>query len=194
MELDHDVLASLLTVAEMLSDRGDSPELIEKCKHPDRFLDPAQSKQTFSLEARSAGLMLVCDTSPKFKVATIKKYLDAEDFDRFIVIAREKPSSNATKTMAEYADKAIQFFELRELVFNITKHCLVPKHEVVPDADVKRILETYRIKHRTQLPLIYASDPVARYLGLKPGQVVRVTRVSPACGETFAYRCCVKSG
>jgi DNA-directed RNA polymerase subunit H (RpoH/RPB5) len=195
MDLDADLVASLRTVAEMLRDRATPGvgDLIDRCEHPGAFLD-SNSKLTFAFEAPEASLMVVCDTSSKFKVATIKKFLDAEGYSKFIVVAREKPSSNAVKTMSEYSDKSIQFFEMKELVFNVTKHCLVPKHEIVPDASIKSILEAYRIKHRTQLPLIYASDPVARYLGLAPGQVVRVTRTSAACGETFAYRCCVRSG
>ena len=86
----------------------------------------------------------------------------------------------------------IQFFELREVMFNVTKHSLVPKHEVIDEEEeINSIVKRHNVKNKLQFPLILKTDPIARYYGMKPGNLVRVTRVSPSSGEYVMYRCCV---
>jgi len=64
---------------------------------------------------------------------------------------------------------------------------LVPKHEILPAEQAKEVLEKYRVTPH-QLPLIKASDPVAKAIGAKPGQILRITRDSPTAGRATAYR------
>ena len=42
-----------------------------------------------------------------------------------------------------------------------------------------------------QLPLILKSDPMSRYLGLKNGDIIKITRNSQSSGEYIVYRCCM---
>lgn len=70
---------------------------------------------------------------------------------------------------------------------DITKHRLVPKHEVLSQEEAKEVLERYQIEPH-QLPLLLSSDPVARVIGAKPGDIVKITRKSPTSGEIVIYR------
>jgi len=75
---------------------------------------------------------------------------------------------------------------------DITKHKLVPKHEIISEKEKKELFEKYDITP-DQLPKILASDPVCFIIGAKPGQIVKITRLSHTADEAMAYRFVVES-
>ncbi|NVM02463.1 MAG: DNA-directed RNA polymerase subunit H [Candidatus Helarchaeota archaeon] len=74
---------------------------------------------------------------------------------------------------------------------NILEHEFVPKHEIIPNEEAQKVLEEYRIT-QDLLPRIYDTDPVAKIIGAKPGNFVKITRKSLTAGESIIYRLCVK--
>jgi len=71
--------------------------------------------------------------------------------------------------------------------FDVMKHDLVPRHEVLPDDEARQVLERYAVTP-DQLPKLLSSDAVARAVRAKPGQIVRIRRKSATAGESIAYR------
>ncbi|MCC6046690.1 MAG: DNA-directed RNA polymerase subunit H [Desulfurococcaceae archaeon] len=69
----------------------------------------------------------------------------------------------------------------------ILEHEYVPKHELLSKEEAIKVLKELGVRPE-QLPWIRASDPVARLLGAKPGDIVRVIRKSPTAGVSIAYR------
>ncbi|MEM1620092.1 MAG: DNA-directed RNA polymerase subunit H [Fervidicoccaceae archaeon] len=71
--------------------------------------------------------------------------------------------------------------------FNVLDHRLVPKHERVPLHEVPRVLRELGVEP-TQLPLIKASDPAARAVGARPGELVKIVRRGTTGGPIVVYR------
>ncbi len=71
--------------------------------------------------------------------------------------------------------------------YDVFQHELVPKHSLLKPEEARQVLERYHIRP-FQLPYIKASDPAARAVGAKPGDIIRVVRKSSTAGESDFYR------
>ncbi len=71
--------------------------------------------------------------------------------------------------------------------FKPLEHKMVPKHEILYEDEVNKILSEYTIE-KEQLPKIRISDPAAIAIKAKVGDVIRITRQSPTAGKSFFYR------
>ncbi len=69
----------------------------------------------------------------------------------------------------------------------ILEHELVPKHVLLTKEEALKVLRELGVRPE-QLPWIRASDPIARLLGAKPGDIIRVERRSATAGVSVAYR------
>ena len=76
------------------------------------------------------------------------------------------------------------------LMVNITKHMLVPPLRILSDDEKAKIVETYRLNTLTQLPIILKSDPVAKFYGVRKGDLCEIIRPSETSGVYINYRYC----
>jgi len=95
------------------------------------------------------------------------------------------------ETIYEKNNIFIQLFDINKLSFNVTKHELVPKHTIISDEQKNNIMKKYQLSDELKFPAIKKNDPVAKYLGMKPGQVCEITRPSETYGIYTNYRLCV---
>ena len=130
--------------------------------------------------------------SQKINADTIKLFLnDIKNSQAAsgLIIMDGKISQQAKQKIQEISKEfPIEVFTTNELVVNITEHELVPEHKLLSEEDKKILLERYRIRDQNQLPKILLTDPVARYLGLKRGDVVKIIRESENAGKYITYR------
>lgn len=185
------VKKSFTTIMEMLEDRKLNVGGLSK-DSADELLEPFVVSNKTLYELVINDCKIVYCLSSKVKWSELKKFFeDEEPYKLYICVTKDKMSQNNTK-MLTALKLNLQVFDIKFLQFNISKHEITPKHEVVDDDnEVKLIMEKFMIKSKFQLPLILRTDAMARYLGLKNGDIVRITRVSPTSGKYILYRCCV---
>lgn len=125
------------------------------------------------------------------------EHVERNNIKTAIFIFDEDPQSHNRKLIID-ADKIIQttgcmlqYFTYQELMFDPTKHTYVPLHEKLTDVEAKNIMETYQLKSKSQVPVILRTDIIARWLGLKHGDIVRIIRNNPSSGTYYFYRCCI---
>ena len=86
----------------------------------------------------------------------------------------------------------IRFFEGRKIIIDPASFAIVPKHEKIGQEEQKALRKEYYLQSDTSHNWIrFHEDPQARWLGLVPGDVVKITRPSPSSGEYVVYRVCV---
>lgn len=184
------------TLCEMLSDRGmlDTVEAFKSKWGSELVVAERTGAQVFKLDHDNKARVVFYMNSKLQKAQEfINKYIMTEvPFQLVIIVFREKMNSTHIKLIEDHssAETSVQVFEVRDLMFNISKHQLVPKHEIVPVDEVQAILDKFNAK-KTQLPNILHTDKMARYLNVRPGQLVKITRSSPTAGEYVIYRYCI---
>lgn len=83
----------------------------------------------------------------------------------------------------------IQGFKYSDLQFNVSRHYMVPKHEILSQQEIIELLTKLRTT-KDKLPKILTTDPMARYLFLKVGDICKITSKSETIGEYVSYRVC----
>ena len=117
--------------------------------------------------------------------------------DTCIIISKDKITYKGS--MEEYVNKVfnnnkrfIQVFWLKELLFDITEHELVPEYKILDGSGKKAVMDKYYVEEDKQLPYVLVSDPVARFYGVKVGELVEITDYSESNGKNKSYRLCVQ--
>lgn len=113
--------------------------------------------------------------------------LSEKNYYTGVFVSQIQPTSAALKIIPSVLPTVMEIFREDDLLVNISKHELVPKHILLSQEEKRGLLERYRLKE-TQLPRIRVDDPMARYLGLRRSQVVKIIRKSETAGRYASYR------
>ncbi|KAJ7949335.1 putative DNA-directed RNA polymerase II [Quillaja saponaria] len=169
------------TVAEFRSNFGEKPDLeslrvcISLCSEPYKKV------------------LVIFFGTDEIRKATIQhiygQIMKKENLHRLILIVQSKMNSFARKELANCPLK-VDIFHIDDLLVNITKHVLQPKHEILNAEEQKMLLLKYKLEDK-QLPYMLETDAIARYYALEKGQVVKITYKDGIVGSLETYRCVV---
>lgn len=150
--------------------------------HPEQTVDDVTAKYVIWIlkEESVVGIAIVRD---------LLKEMEETESQRGMLVGGNRFTPAAKK----YSKASrIELVEGNYSSFDLFDHDLVPAHIITEQSEVDLVLNHYKIK-KTQLPRIYISDPAAKVLGARPGQVIRIERDSDTAGKVFYYRLVVDS-
>jgi DNA-directed RNA polymerase I, II, and III subunit RPABC1 len=116
----------------------------------------------------------------KFNIKIVNSYIayiNARKLKHVLIIHQGKITSRVKDTISNYQilkKIKIEVFTQNELKFNITKHRLVPKHEVMTKEESKE----FKLKYGNKFNSILVTDPVSRFYGYEKGDIVKIYRNS----------------
>jgi DNA-directed RNA polymerase I, II, and III subunit RPABC1 len=132
--------------------------------------------------------------SEKLGVKLVKNYKDkmlSLGIDKAILIVKENVTSFAKSEINSFMTQDppiyIEVFLESSLIFDITTHELVPKHELISDSEKKALFEKYKIKEM-QLAKILKTDPIVLYYDFQEKDIIKITRSSETGGIYTNYR------
>ena len=123
-------------------------------------------------------------------VTTFARIIRDKEVGNGVIISFKSLQTSAEKIIREINiddNYNIEYFNIDELIVNISKHVLVPKHVNCSEEEKKKVLSYYRAKE-SQLPKILQTDPMARYLGARKGNLIKIERKSQTAGQYIMYR------
>lgn len=71
--------------------------------------------------------------------------------------------------------------------FKVSTHFLIPKHELLTREEATQV-QARNNASPSQFPYLLNTDPLAKEVGAKPGDLVRITRRSETAGTSTYYR------
>ena len=119
-------------------------------------------------------IYVILISTPKFNIEKLTEYiniLNNVDIKHGIIIYKNA-TPVAKKMVQNNTNMYIELFREEELLYNITKHSLVPIHEFLSDSDIIRFKKKFGVK----IPIILSTDAIARFYNFKKGSIIRVIR------------------
>ncbi|KAE9588629.1 hypothetical protein Lal_00003276 [Lupinus albus] len=113
--------------------------------------------------------------------------VNRETLTGLILIVQNQITAQALKAVKIFSFK-VEIFQITDLLVNITKHVLKPKHELLTEKQKQILLKKYNLEEK-QLPRMLQTDAISKYYGLERGQVVKVTYSGEVTELHVTYRC-----
>jgi len=114
--------------------------------------------------------------------------------DTLMIITKDDMNDTLTSILKHIWEKDKIFIviqSIKRLQFNILEHSFVPNHRVLNNDEVEEIKKRYNIIDNTMFPDISRFDPVAKNIGIRPGEICEIIRPSKTAVNGYYYRRCV---
>ncbi|KAF8094466.1 hypothetical protein N665_0362s0009 [Sinapis alba] len=189
------------TLNHMLKDRGYTVTDAELKMTQEQFIDKygenMERKDLLTLKTKknddSDKIFVFFLEGTKIKMDEIKscfKRMESHNVLRAILVVKKDMNRFALAAITDANSRLklyLEVFKETELLMNVKEHAFVPEHIALTTEEKKALLEKYTVKEN-QLPRIQYTDPIAKYYGLKRGEVVKIIRKSETSGRYVTYR------
>jgi DNA-directed RNA polymerase subunit H len=123
---------------------------------------------------------------------TLENVLSTQD--TLIIVSKDEPNDTLTqqvKQLWETEGIFVVIYPVKRLQFDILRHDKVPPHEILTLEEKDQFMKKYGVTSHLQIPEISRFDPVSLAIGIRPGDVCRITRPSKTAITTKFYRLCI---
>lgn len=180
------------TVLEMLRDRKcNVNEYFDENGHYIDSIDENYRANSFRLiiKKNENERILVLFYEKKIGIDILKSIvveLDDINIKHAILIVNHKITSFAKKEIVNISSKYyFEIFSQNEMLYNITKHRIIPQHILLTDEEAKKIIDCYG--KTFYLPKIFNTDAICKYYDGKVGNIFKILRE-----KSIYYRVVVK--
>ena len=192
----NQVLKSIDTIKEMFKYREVSIEHLDKVSNTE--IEKMLYNSLFYIKLNDNYKVIYMLSKANYK--NLSNYL-SEDFCKNILVVIDNNMKDKTiaKEISSYnkeqenEDTKVhhQIFKLNELQYNIAQHILCPKHILINNVDeIIKIIKELNIESKSKLPRILLTDPMAKYINAKSGNLIKIINVNKSCGEHITYKYC----
>ena len=111
--------------------------------------------------------------------------------DDLIIIIKEEPNDTIEKAIRDLWIKDniyLSIINIKRLQFNILKHQLVPKHIILSKDEEIEFKNKFNIQKNNEIPDINYLSPVSQVLGIRPGNICKISRSSRTSIQSEFYR------
>jgi DNA-directed RNA polymerase subunit H len=129
----------------------------------------------------------------KYKLNGTKDCLIIMNINEILIKPEKLHDDKVTQIVNNYLldNKFVQIYGLKNFMFNISKHILQPKHTILTNEQVKEVLTRFNLK-LVNMPKITRENPMAKYIGARPNQVIQIERFNQTTGINMYYRLVIR--
>jgi DNA-directed RNA polymerase subunit H len=113
--------------------------------------------------------------------------------DDLIIISKDK-TNQTIKDLIEQLfikdKKFVNIYNFHDYLFNVLEHEMQPKFRILSEEEKQKIMKQYNIIKDKEFPDISRFDPVSQAIGVRPGEVMEITRSSPTAVKSVYFRIC----
>jgi DNA-directed RNA polymerase subunit H (RpoH/RPB5) len=151
---------SYIISLEMLEQRG--YKVIEK--EEDRII---------ALKQDQSKVVVFFSDSVKFNVKNIQMYItimDELNIFHSIIVYKEGVTAFTKKAIEQSLEMTFELFAEEDLQYNITKHRLQPKFELLSQKDGEKFKKEFGVKFK----VLRKDDPISKFYYYEKGDVIRI--------------------
>tara|TARA_B100000683_G_scaffold139022_1_gene135440 strand:- start:779 stop:1303 length:525 start_codon:yes stop_codon:yes gene_type:complete len=171
----------------MLEDRGFEVPAVGAATAKARFLE---SQPIHTGEARDGRrVVLYIDSEERTGIKRVRQLMEQHP-DDIVVVSIDGVTPFTKKEVAHEA--RITFFVAKEVMHNLPRHCLVPRHTALSQEEAEAVKKRFHMMDHHWM-LLLSSDPVARWYNWRIGTIVRIERTGLTQDTHVVYRKVVRA-
>jgi DNA-directed RNA polymerase subunit H (RpoH/RPB5) len=145
------------------------------------------------------GILIIFSTKARISEKDLNTFIEYASENQYgsgiIIVGLSRPSETVLNALRNHVNQPdvplVQLFEIRHLQFQYGRHVKVPRHRIVATSELEAILKATNSKTPTVFRKIDSQDPMAKWTGARPGDVLEVTGMCETSVENKRYLFCM---